>query len=60
MAERLTGWDKAHAYILRCFGEHEGGNGRECPHMGTDKCNLCRHMIAVVDKLARLEDKGDG
>jgi len=59
-ASRNIARDKAHAYILRCFGEHEGGDGRECPHMGTNKCDLCRYMIAVVDKLARFEDERDG
>lgn len=58
--ERLTGWDKGKAYILRCFGEHDCGGGVPCEHMDTIKCNNCEHMHAVCHKLAVLEDGAGG
>lgn len=50
--DRLTGWDKGNAYMLKCF------EGDGCEDMETSKCNLCEHYLAIFSRLAAYEDTG--
>lgn len=51
MNKRLTGRDKGHPHLLKCF------EGDGCAKMYTTDCDgLCEHELAAWERLAAYED----